>query len=357
MSRRVLQEFMLKIKSKDIAKELGVSTATVSLAINGKPGVNQRTRAYILEYIERKQHDEYGLINRQKVKKEGLIVFLIYKKHGIIFGRGQDSMSLFFQEIKRIAGESGYNFTLAYYQEQYDDLEKMVINWKSQHIRGLYMMGAEMNQGDIYPFFQLNIPIVVGDNDFYNEGIDSYMVDNRDGINRAVDYLIDFGHSHIVYLAENIDIYNFNERREAFVLEMAKRECGDVSQRIVNLGKTVEEVYQTMSSYLNGRHMKTTAFVLESSVVSLGVTKALLENNICIPKDISLIGFDALPEKIFPGFELTLIKGTHTRRHMAAVKHLIRHIEESKVEIVRTYYRTRIFEGNSVFDKTKYIYT
>jgi LacI family transcriptional regulator len=43
----------LKLKSKDIAKALGVSTATVSLAINDKPGVNPETKREILEYISR----------------------------------------------------------------------------------------------------------------------------------------------------------------------------------------------------------------------------------------------------------------------------------------------------------------
>lgn len=42
----------MKLKSKDIAKALGVSTATVSLAINDKPGVNPETKREILEYIE-----------------------------------------------------------------------------------------------------------------------------------------------------------------------------------------------------------------------------------------------------------------------------------------------------------------
>ena len=80
-------------------------------------------------------------------------------------------------------------------------------------------MAAEMSKAD-NPFLELKIPIVTGDNLFYEEGIDSFLIDNREGIRRGVDYLVDKGHSHIVYLAENIDIFNFIERREAFVLEI-----------------------------------------------------------------------------------------------------------------------------------------
>ena len=163
-----------------------------------------------------------------------------------------------------------------------------------------------MGKSDIYPFLELQIPIVTGDNLFYEEGINSFLIDNREGIRRGVDYLVDKGHSRIVYLDEGM--------------------------------------------------RGVTALILESSVISMGVIKALLERNVRIPKDISLIGFDAVAPVELPGFELTLIKGTHTKRHLAAVKHLMQYMKDENEEIMRVYYRTRLFEGQTVFDKSKYMY-
>lgn len=73
-------------------------------------------------------------------------------------------------------------------------------------------------------------------------------------------------------------------------------------------------------------------------------------------QETSLLGFDAVAPVELPGFELTLIKGTHTKRHIAAVKHLLRYMEDENEEIMRVYYKTRFSEGETVFDKTKYIY-
>ena len=42
----------MKIKMVDVAKRLGISKATVSLAVNGKPGVNEQTRQKVLECIK-----------------------------------------------------------------------------------------------------------------------------------------------------------------------------------------------------------------------------------------------------------------------------------------------------------------
>lgn len=346
----------MRIKSKEIAEELGVSPATVSLALNNRPGVNAETKKRILEYIREKEETFLKETRLTEESPKGAVMMINYIKNGIIMNRSDENHPVLL-EIKRTVQNSGYQFYHRVFLEQAQSLDELLLECRRLDVKGIYIMAAEMRPSDIYPFLKLNVPIVTGDNLFYEEGIDSFLIDNREGIGRAVDYLVDKGHSHIIYLAENIDIFNFIERREAFVLEMAKRECGDASSRIWHLGSDVDTVYESMCHHLDEGLKQTTAFVLESSVVSLGVSKALLERHIRIPRDISLLGFDALPPVSLLGMELTLVKGTHTKRHLAAVKHLLRHIEDENEEIMRVYYKTRLIEGNSVHDKTKYIYT
>lgn len=349
----------MRIKSKDIAKALGLSEATVSLALNNRPGVNEETKKRIHVYMESMEDNHRNQLQLEVSGSRGKILLLYYIKHGIIMRRKEVvSPSLFFEDIKEIVTSAGYEFLYEEFAERKTDLEKTLLRYKKEEIKGIYIMAAEMNRGDIIPFLQLQIPIVTGDNLFYDLGMDSFLIDNKEGIRRGVGYLMEKGHSHIIYLAENTDIFNFKERREAFVEEMEKRQCGDSHKRILHLGNGVEEVYDSMRLHLDEGLSKVSAFVLESSVISLGVSKALLERNIRVPRDISLIGFDALPGLSIPGLNLTLIKGTHTKRHKAAIRHLIQHLYEEQMEdeMVRVYYRTRLIEGDSVFDKTKYIY-
>lgn len=350
----------MRLKAKEIAKELGVSPATVSLALNDRPGINQETKQRILTYIQEREEEIRQEKEQEHQGSKGSILMLNYVKNGIIMNqkiRQSNNQPTFNGEIEKQVKKAGYQFCFRSFQESVQEVDEILDECRKLDVKGIYIMAVEMNRGDIYPFLQLQVPIVTGDNLFYKEEIDSFLIDNREGIARAVDYLIDKGHSHIVYLAENVDIFNFVERRTAFVLEMARRECGDASHRIRHLGSNVDEVYESMLRYLDEGLKGTTAFVLESSVISLGVSKALLERQVRIPKDISLIGFDALPPISPPGVNLTLIKGTHTKRHIAAIKHLMRHIEDENEEIVKVYYKTRLLEGNSVFDKTKYIYS
>ncbi len=343
----------MRIKLTEIADTLGVSPATVSLAVNNRPGVNAETRRKILNYIEQKEQEYFAQLNaHNKSSCKGNVMIVNYIKNGVIMERAEHPA---LKKIQEALSEAEYGYRYRIFYEQTESVHKILKECRELDVKGIYFMAAEMHQADIYPFLELNIPLVTGDNLFYEENIDSFLIDNGEGIQRGVDYLIDKGHNHIAYLAENIDIFNFNERREAFVLEMAKRECGDTRNRIRYLGTTVDEVAEAMNHYLD-EGIRATAVILESSVVSLGVSKALLERKMRIPRDISLLGFDALPPVSIPEVELTIIKGTHTNRHLAAVEHLVKHIENKNSEIMKVYYKTTLREGNSVFDKTKYIY-
>lgn len=354
---------MNRIKAKEIAKELGISPATVSLALNDRPGVSKETKERVLDYLEQKENEIWLNRMQQKPSPNGAVLVLNYIKDGDIMDQREryqwqrdGGQSPLIKKMAETVIMKGYQFQYRIFREKLHSLEHLISDCERLQVRGIYILAAEMQQGDIYPFQSLKIPIVTGDNLFQADGIDSYLIDNREGIARCVDYLTDKGHYHIVYLAENIEIFNFSERREAFMQEMAKRGLGDASNRIWYLGSNIQEVYESMKRHLDQGIRSTTAFVLESSVVSLGACKALMERQIRIPRDISLIGFDALPPSSLQGFDLTLIKGTHTRRHLAGVKHLIRHMEDENEDVMNVYYRTRLLEGNSVFDKTKYIY-
>ena len=206
----------MRIKAKEIAQELGLSEATVSLALNNRPGVNANTKKRILECVRAKQEKELKNFETQEKSIQGKVIMLNYVKNGIIMKRSQDRHPVI-ETIKEIVERCGYSFEYRLFQEQFEHVENLIAECREKDVKGIYIMAAEMGKSDIYPFLELQIPIVTGDNLFYEEGINSFLIDNREGIRRGVDYLVDKGHSRIVYLAEDIDIFNFLERRDVHV--------------------------------------------------------------------------------------------------------------------------------------------
>ena len=212
----------MRVKLKEIARELGVPAATVSLAVNDRPGINEATKKRVLDFIRKKEEERLQEYQALTQKTGGAAMMINYMKDGIIMNRSGRKQPVM-EEIERTVRQAGYDFHYRIIQERKKGLEELIGECKSLEVKGIYMMAAEMRRGDIYPFLNLHVPIVAGDNLFYEEGVDSFLIDNREGISRAVDYLVDKGHSHIIYLAENIEIFNFGERREAFVQEMAAK--------------------------------------------------------------------------------------------------------------------------------------
>ena len=71
----------MAISSKELAQKLNLSPAAVSMALNNKPGVSEKTRQLVLAAAE-----QYGCTvpRRQESPAGGTIQFVIYKKHGEI---------------------------------------------------------------------------------------------------------------------------------------------------------------------------------------------------------------------------------------------------------------------------------
>ena len=74
------------ITAKELAKQLNLSEAAVSMALNGKVGVSEKTRARVLAAAEEQGYDFSRIKERQFEREhpEGNILFLIFKKHGAV---------------------------------------------------------------------------------------------------------------------------------------------------------------------------------------------------------------------------------------------------------------------------------
>ncbi|WP_395026342.1 helix-turn-helix domain-containing protein, partial [Robinsoniella sp.] len=77
----------MRLKAKDIAEALKVSPATVSLALNDRPGVNAETKKRILEYTEQMQELQKEERRSARDMNKGTLLMLHYVKHGVILER------------------------------------------------------------------------------------------------------------------------------------------------------------------------------------------------------------------------------------------------------------------------------
>lgn len=329
----------MRIKAKDIARELGISTATVSLAINNRPGVNEATRRRVLEYMERTAGE-----------KTRIIRMLSFLEDRSFWDSSEHTRTLVtFECASRLAREKGYKVELVNIVQGRDDVAQILAECERDQVAGVFLGAAYMTEEDYAEFWNFNLPFIVCDQDFNDLRTDNIILNNHQGVTWGLEYLYKQGHRDILYFRNSNSFYNMYERREAFKRFTDKhglQERGN--EKIVNIGGDTQAAYEGMLMYLKeGKHIPTAIFS-ENFEVTIGISRALESRGFKIPEDISVIGFDSIPDTALMDFQPTCLHCLHDRKAGIAIGRLIDRIEGRVQESVKIYVNTELVIGNSV---------
>ncbi len=336
----------MAVSAKDIARELGLSPAAVSLALRGCPGVSEATRELVL-----KKAGELGYLReeRRTSGKQGMIQLVIYKRHGKVF-----SDTPFFEQlmegVAEKAAELGYHLSISYFYGSQNHQEQMR-GLRSLKSDGIILLATEMHGVDIKLFSGIEVPLVVLDNFFPMEDYDLIGIDNRYGVLRAMQYLIDCGHTRIGYLHSNVEIRNFLRRQDGYNMGcrlLPDALAKDAARRVVRMGVTPEAAAADMRAYLATDPILPSAFFADNDRIAIGCCRAMQEAGLRIPWDVSVIGFDdsSLCQMLDP--PLTTM-GVHKERMGAlAVIRLHERMQHNIPETVRLMVRPHIVVRGTV---------
>lgn len=335
----------MALKLKDVADRLNISTATVSLVLNNKPGVSEETRQRVLKLIQELGYDT-NILSKPALKNNKNIRFVIYKKHGKVVS-DTPFFSTLMEGIEQEARKDGYNLVITYVTESENKQEVLRII-EENPLEGMIILATEMLPEDLQPFTRLGIQLVILDRYFKGESLDTVMINNTEGAYEATKHLIDMGHSEIGYLHSTVRIKNFEERKEGYSQALKDYAIKENKKYMFNLGSTLEDAYVDMSNILKSDQERPTAFFADNDIIAFGAIKAIKEYGLKIPEDISIIGFDDMPfcEIIEPA--LTTVKVYKQRMGMLAVKRLLEKLEGNAPEFIKLEIGTELVVRKSV---------
>lgn len=335
----------MRVKAVDIARELGLSKATVSLALNDKPGVSEKTRLEIMECRERLQHGESG----RSVQERNMIikVVIVIRDLKIVYDSEMDLSTDVFALFDKEAKKRGYSVGVTYVNVLQDNMDTLINECNNKMVAGVILVGTEMRPEDSKVFSRIEKPMVISDNSLDDLNCYNVIADNRGGVLMAMERLFAADKREIVYLANQVDIYNFIQRRKEYREFIYDHNIETQTNKVINIGTTIESVYRNMLDYID-QHKLPEAFLMENYQVSIGVMRALKSKKLAIPEDISLIGVDVLPSYLTLGCELTTIKVPHTERAEMVMMLLWREMEkrDTAKSVVMT--KCQLIEGQSV---------
>ncbi|HEY8890838.1 MAG TPA: LacI family DNA-binding transcriptional regulator [Clostridium sp.] len=320
---------------RHIAIVAGVSPGTVSNALNDKKGVSEEKKQLIIKVAK-----DMGYIKNssKKDKTQKIIKLIVYKKHGYIVS-DTPFFSTLIEGIELQCKDQGYELLISHIFHG-DYLAKEINdNFRVSNISGIIILATEMKPEDLIFLKNLDIPIVVIDNYFNNLDFDYVTINNIRGAYKAVTYLAENGHKNIGHLQSSIPINNFLERTQGYKNALKDYGLIENTNFSIKLEPTLEGSYKEMKCILQNDNIELpTAFFADNDIIAFGAIKALKENGIKLPKDISIVGFDDMPFGKISSPRLTTVKVHKSYIGKVAVNRLMEKIKETgnfneKIEI------------------------
>jgi len=339
------------MKIDDIARLANVSKSAVSLALNGKNGVSEKTREKILRIAK-----EHGYIPRPIVKADQfsqtnnkLLRFVACTNTGIVTNQYK-SLPFFMELIHNLEneiGSSGYSLIVS--SIGIDNLEEEITKLEQeQQSSGILLLGTNLTAEQIQVFAKIQPNLVVLDTCFETMNVNFIVMNNVYGAYQAGQYLIDLGHKEIGYVGSNLRIYNFDMRKKGFLQAMEENGIIINEEKIYSVSPTIITSQEEFKSQIkNKKEQLPTALFCEADYMAISVIKSLTELGIRVPEDISVIGFDDIFESRVITPELTTIHVKKDKIAFLAVENLIKQIESKETTKIKILVDTDFVERKS----------
>jgi len=284
---------------KDVAREAGVSVATVSRVLNDKGPVSAATRIRIREVAERLRYSPHGAARSLITRKTRAVGVLLPDIYGEFF-------SELIRGIDLGARRSGYHLLVSSSHGDRAELEAVLrATWG--RVDGLIVMSPELEMPALQANLPETLPIVLLNSRSDGAWFDSITIDNHGGAYAMVRHLLDLGHRRIALVNGPAGNFDAAERRRGY-RDALRQAQGSWSAELEFEGDFSEE-----AGYLAGTRIlelapRPTAVFAANDGMAIGVLSAFTDAGVRVPDDISLAGFDDIPISRFTAPALSSVR-------------------------------------------------
>ncbi|ADH98786.1 catabolite control protein A [Salisediminibacterium selenitireducens] len=269
----------------DVAREAGVSMATVSRVVNGNPNVKPATRKRVHEAIERLGYRPNAVARGLASKKTTTV--------GVII---PDISSIFFSELARgiedIATMYKYNIILCNSDHNKDKEIHLINTLLEKQVDGIVFMGSEITAEHEEAFKMSPVPVVLSATIDNHKKLPSVNINYEQASYDAVKALIEEGHEKISMLSGTLEdpingYMKFSGYKKA-LLEAGR----EVDDEYVFIGDyTYDSGLEAMNQILKLEEPPTAIFA-STDEMALGLIHGAQDNGKRVPGDFDIIGFD-----------------------------------------------------------------
>ncbi len=317
---------MERVSLKVIARELGVSTATVSLVLNGK-NQNGRVSKDVSEKILAKAAElnyvPNSLAKGLKMGHSKSIGLIIADISNVFFG----TLAL---HIQNFAEQQGYTVIIGNTNEDPEEMLKMITFLNSRQVDGLIITPTERGKFMVKALLEKEKPLVLVDRIYPDIHTASVMINNFEISYRSTRQLFHRGCNNPAFISYKQDQYHTNERKRGYLEAM--REAGhNVSGKIkeVSYNKLQEDMDGVIEELLQ-MSPKVDAIFFATNSISIAGIRSLLKKGLLVQKDIQVMCFDESEAILLFPFRVPYVKQPIEEMAKHAFELLIGQIERKE---------------------------
>jgi len=275
----------------DIAREAGVSPATVSRIITGNTSVRQEKRDRVNQLIE-KYNFRPNAMARALTETRTKVIGMLLADTGNPY---YDSV---FAACGNEAYKRGYVTMMLNTHSRPDMEESSLTKLREQRVDAIIICGGRIDLAQPDPSFQPLLkttlettPIIAGSRSPM-ERIPGVAVDHKGSVDLALDYLIGLGHREIGFVYSCLQDYGAKEKLDRFCQGMAKANLPVREEWLIGVpGYDCQSGREGIEQLMNSASLPT-ALLGINDMVTAGMLQGLLDHGVRVPEDISLLGFD-----------------------------------------------------------------
>ncbi|MDD2797657.1 MAG: LacI family DNA-binding transcriptional regulator [Bacteroidales bacterium] len=276
-----------KVSLKDVANAIGVSTALVSIVLNGKAKqyrIGDDMAEKVLK-VSKEMNYSPNLIARNlrggKTQLIGLVV--------------TDISNPFFSSVSRVienkAIELNYTVIFGSSDENLNNTKNLIEVLLNKGVDGLIIVPCDGSEKLIEKLQERGVPIVLLDRYFPNLNVSFSSLDNFKATELATQHLIDQGYTRISLIAYKSEMNNVTDRILGYEDSMKKAGLGaNINIKRVSLINPKPDVNKAIESLIN--KSKTEAIVFTTNTLSIHGLYCLQDMQVTIPNDVAIVGFD-----------------------------------------------------------------
>jgi DNA-binding LacI/PurR family transcriptional regulator len=268
----------------EVARKVGVSEATVSRVLNGRPGVSEPTRQAVLTALDVLGYERPSKLRGERARLVGLVLPEL-----------QNPIFPAFAEVMGVAlAQRGFTPVLCTQTaggvSEADYVELLL----QQQVSGVVFAGglyaqADAPHGHYARLAERRLPTVLVNAAIEGLGFPRVSCDDTVAVEQAMGHLLSLGHTRIGVLAGPPDHVPSNRKIAAARVVAARAGIGLLPERIAHAWYSIEGAQAASTRLLEAG---VTGIVCASDIMALGAVRAVKRAGRSVPGDVSVVGFD-----------------------------------------------------------------